>query len=481
MREGRQTPRLVIAPECSVSYGRDAGELSAAYGIVPDEWQQDVLDVWLAEDSRGQYAALSSGLSVPRQNGKNAVLEMREVYGTAVLGESILHTAHRVDTARKAFLRLASFFENPAHPEMCGLVKSIRRTNGQEGIELTNGGVIEFSSRVNGGKRGYTADVVVFDEAQELNDDQVEAIMSTMAAAPSGRRQLIYTGTPPTPVSYGTVFKRERDAALSGAKRQCWHEWSIEECIPRDALWDDVVDLCYETNPAMGIRLDEEFTEKEFRTLSTEGFARERLGWWRPDGNSYIDAVISRDKWDACLTDEPPEGGIFVYGVKFSPDGSLVSLCGCLKPEDGKPIIEHKRTAPMADGIGWLVNWLMERRDKAAQIVIDGKNGTQMLVERLISAGMPRKVLVTPSTGDVTAACSRLLDAVNDGLVTHSGQEYLTQSATQTERRRIGNSGGWGFRTTDSGQAEPIEACALALWQAETTKRKPGREAKVAF
>src|SRR5690606_40084508 len=79
----------------------------------------------------------------------------RSLYGMVALGEKFLHTAHEVKTARKAFLRIASFFENPRRwPELAELVKEIRRTNGQEAVVLHNGGSVEFvadrkSTRLN--------------------------------------------------------------------------------------------------------------------------------------------------------------------------------------------------------------------------------------------------------------------------------------------------------------------------------------------
>ena len=49
---------------------------------------------------------------------------MRELYGMVVLGERFLHTAHEVKTARKAFLRIAGFFENPRqYPELAAMAK----------------------------------------------------------------------------------------------------------------------------------------------------------------------------------------------------------------------------------------------------------------------------------------------------------------------------------------------------------------------
>src|SRR5690625_7789130 len=98
----------------------------------------------MGRKANGKWAAGRWGLAVPRQNGKNAVLEMVELFFMAVLGLKILHTAHEVKTARKAFLRIASFFEDERkYPELAEIVEYIRRTNGQEAIQLTNGGSIE--------------------------------------------------------------------------------------------------------------------------------------------------------------------------------------------------------------------------------------------------------------------------------------------------------------------------------------------------
>lgn len=64
----------------------------------------------------------------------------------------------------------------------------------QECIELWNGGSIEFSSRSRQGVRGFDGmSLIVFDEAQELTDDQIEAILATLAASSTGTRQIIYT------------------------------------------------------------------------------------------------------------------------------------------------------------------------------------------------------------------------------------------------------------------------------------------------
>src|SRR5699024_11968144 len=103
--------------------------------------------------------------------------EILELYALTILGLRVLHTAHEVKTARKAFLRLASFFENDReHPDLAGMVKSIRKANGQEAIFLTNGGAVEFIARSQDSGSGFTVDVLVCDQAQEYSGEATSAI-----------------------------------------------------------------------------------------------------------------------------------------------------------------------------------------------------------------------------------------------------------------------------------------------------------------
>ena len=183
-KTGAQKPRIRIEPERVWTDGEDAGALMAAYGNALDPWQQLILNCWLGKGADGAYTMTSAGLALPRQNGKNVCLEGREFYGLVVNGEKILHTAHQVRTAKKSFNRLARMFTDKRHPEIMDMVQGIRRTNGEEAILLQNGGSIEFSARSRQAARGFDGiSVVVYDEAQELTDDQVEAIMA--AAMPA--------------------------------------------------------------------------------------------------------------------------------------------------------------------------------------------------------------------------------------------------------------------------------------------------------
>jgi len=473
---GSQEPRLRVEPARAASDGELAAELMAAYAMALDSWQRNILDCWLGTDGAGKYTVTSAGLSLPRQNGKNVCLEAREFFGLVIRGERILHTAHQVRTSKKSFRRLAGLFTDRRHPEIMDLVRQIRYTNGEEAIELLNGGSIEYSARSRQAARGFDGiSLVVYDEAQELTDDQVEALMATLSASATGQRQLLYTGTPPYPGCPGEVFRRRRMVCLTQpGPHDAWHEWSVAADSVGDIKTGDT-SLWYATNPAMGIRLSEEFTGEELRSMTADGFSRERLGWWSPvlaEAESY---AIAAAAWDECRSIERKPEGKTAYGVKFTADGAEVCLAGAVIPENGTARISLIERKPTSVGTRWLADWLNDRYGRAACVVIDGRNGADVLVDRISEVWKAKGSVIRPKARDVVAAAGTLSDAVSERTVSwYQGQEALRDSAVTSTKRPI--AGGWGFGGANSA---PIEAAALALWGAKTSRRDPSRRMKI--
>lgn len=487
---------VAVRPPRGETFGDLAANFAAAYGLAADDWQREVLDEWLGQ-FRGSYAALTCGIAVPRQNGKNALLEIRELYGAVGLGEKILHTAHEVKTAQKHFRRLKYFFGNQAgdpaakFPELNALVEQIRSVNGQEAIFLKNGGSIELVARSKNSGRGFTVDVLVMDEAQELSDDALEALMPTTSSAPLGNPQWLYAGTPPGPNAMGEVFTRVRREALDGdSARLSWLEWSPPEGVPLNlddkALWRRV-------NPGVAAgRLQLAVIEGERKRFSDLGFARERLGQWaRVEGAGQALPVKA---WDAAAVDvsvAPPEGRL-VVGVKFSADGALAGLAVATRPAD--PLVPVRvdaiRLASMGEGTGWLVDWVLERQDRITQIVVDGKGSAQAFVDVLADAGFQtrRKVsressrrIRVPGVADVVSAHAAFLDAVRAGAVQHGRSEMLDAQVADATKRRIGRDGGFAWMPiSDSGNTTLLDAVTFAFWGARTvTRRAAGKKQKV--
>lgn len=476
MKHGNQFPRLRVEPVRTGTDGPDAALLMEAYGYKLDPWQQLVLSCWLGTDEDGNYTATIAGLSVPRQNGKNGTVEAREFFGLVVKGERILHTAHQTKTSKRSFRRLEAMFTDKRHPEIMALVKDIRYTNGEEAIELHNGGRIEFSTRTRQSARGFDGiSLVVYDEAQELTDDQIEATMATLAASSTGTRQVIYLGTPPYPGCPGTVFRRVRSTCTNEpGPNEAWHEWSVSgENV--DSINVEDPSLWYETNPAMGKRLTEEFTANELRTMSKDGFARERLGWWPPELTFKDDHAIPEIVWEACKSTDPKPDGKTAYGIKFTLDGSELALCGAAIPKDGPARISLIARKPTGYGVQWLADWLNERYNKASCVVIDGRNGADVLVDKIAGTWKAKDCIIRPGGKQILAAVSTLTNSLSEKTVTwFYGQEDLRDSALSSVKRPI--SGGWGFGGENSA---PIEAASLALWGAKTAKRDPNRKMRI--
>ena len=505
--KGQQTPRIRIEPERTGTDGTGAAMLMQAYGYTLDEWQQLVVNCWLGKDSAGNYTATSAGLSVPRQNGKTEALLARCFYGLVVNGEKILFTAHQMRCVKSMFRRLTGMFTDKRHPEVIKAVKQIRYGIGEESIELNNGGLIQFMSRSRQAARGFDGiSLVILDEAAEVTDEQLEAIMAVLSASSTGTRQIIYAGTPPYIGCVGDVFRRFRQACIVSAGRgeatkSSWHEWGVAADTLQEINTDDKR-LWYEANPALGYRLTEEFTTEEYRTLSPDGFARERLGWWAKPSEAVSELAIDTALWDRCRSDEAKPEGKTAYGVKFTADGSEVVLAGAIIPNDGRvmkfggaytekgnaeatpPIGTKARITllaiePTGNGLQWLADWLNERYRQAACVVIDGRNGADVLIEKLKPTGGGvwafKDSIIKPSAQNVVTAANMLLNDLREGSVTwYSEQEELRNSAITATKRTI--SGGWGFGGPTSA---PIEACSLALWGCKTSKRNPSRQMRL--
>lgn len=466
----RNAPRVHVAPKAADGYGDLAANLAGDYGLQPDDWQQTILDDWLAE-SKSRWSSLTCGLSVPRQNGKNGVIEMRELFGMVGRGEKVLHTAHQVKTAQKHFRRLKHFFgkrakdEAARFPELNALVTEVRNVNGQEMITLANGGSVEIVARSQGSGRGYTVDVIVCDEAQDLSDDDLEALLSTSSASPLQNPQWIFTGTPPGPRANGEVFTRVRDEALDGKSRKlCWHEWSCEAGVDLDdhQAW-------HQANPALGTRLLFDVVEGERGRFSDEGFARERLGMW---ASAAGDMVIDAQSWAAVGDEQSLATDRFAIAVDVSPDRLSASVALAGQRDDG---LWHIELDEQRSGVGWLVPYLtrlLEANPQIRALVIDGASPAASIIDDLKTA----KVKVTTTRArDMANACGQLYDGVMEQWLRHTNQPQVAYALSVARKRSLGDAWAWN-RKNAGADITSLVAATLALWGAQSAGvKKPAR------
>ena len=440
-------------------------DLAASAGLYLDDWQQWVLAQSLGERHDGRWSAFEVGLIVPRQNGKGSVLEARELFGLYLAKEPVIvHSAHLFKTSKEAMRRILSLIENTA--DLDRKVKKVTTQRGEECIELVNGSRLTFVARSASGGRGLSGDCLVLDEAFALKDEHMEALMPIMSARDNA--QIWYTTSPPLDVVTGEVLFGVRDRGESGSDPSlAWMDWGQPSGVDMDdpEVWAAA-------NPACGIRIMPEAIERERRTLTSEGFGRERLGIWPL---RIADALISPQEW-ADLVDLgsiPADPVAITVDVTPMRDFASIAIYGLRADGLGHvELIEHN------PGVDWVVERLVQLRDAhhPVAICLDATGPAGSLLLDLDKAGIkpaedPEKPrlgdLVVPSAREYAGACGAFVDAVRQKQLWHNGQApQLATAIAGVKPRTLGDAWAWGRRNS-SVDISPLVAVTLARWAFE--------------
>lgn len=417
IRLGRQTPTSSFILPYKKTYGKEAVDLYNLTGKKAQEWQELLLSDILAYNNDGLYVHTKFGYSIPRRNGKNEVVSIREMWGLQH-GEKILHTAHRTTTTHVAWERLLDLLTKAGVK-----VISSYRAFGKEHI-ITESGSIEFRTRTSKGGLGEGYDLLVIDEAQEYQDDQESALKYVVSD--SQNPQTIFCGTPPTPVSSGTVFLKFRESTLQGkGNNSGWAEWGVDkQTDPHDK------EAWYQANPSLGTILTERKIEDEIGNDDID-FNIQRLGLWI---QYSLKSEISEADWEKLKIGIVPtfKGKLFA-GVKYGQDGTNVSLSVAVKTEEGKIFVETIDCRSVRSGNDWIIAFL--KQADVSKIVIDGAGGQNKLAEDLKKEKIKKYVL--PTVKEIIMANSTFEQALfNDG-IRHNNQPSLTKVVTNCEKEQL--------------------------------------------
>lgn len=470
---GNQLPTSEVLVPSEGNDVLDAIDLMSEAGYELMDWQKYLLEAWMGFKSDGRWAAKTCANSTPRQNGKTLVICARALAEMLFYGGTVLYTSQLQKTSTETFREMSDILSKTKLRKYLA-PNGIKTALGREEIVLKSGARMKFIARTRNGGDGQHGSLLIFDEAQALDPQAQESFKYAISACQTKRRgQTIYNGTPPKDGDYGLLYEGIRNRAMGGlSKVTVWTEWSAGyggRCpdVSDRGLWE-------RTNPSWGILIMEEDTESELEDAhDPEKFAHQRLGWWT--GQKAAQTLIGEDEWNSLGADAPDTWDKLAYGVKLAPDGSIVTLSVAVL-KDGIGHVEFIRREPLAAGISWLVEWLMEpsRLNGMAALAIDGKVGADDLARRLITSGMSRNAVTVASPEFAANATAMLVNSVADGIVTHHPDPILDESATKSVRRKIGSSGAFGF---GGEHPEPVESAALALYAVKTTKRDPTRRA----
>ena len=456
-RLGRQTPTKSVVLPYENTYGKEAIDIYEKTGRQAQDWQKLLIYDMLSYNDEGLWVHTKFGYSVPRRNGKNEVITIREMYGL-IEGEQVLHTAHRTPTSSSAFYRLLKLLEDAGYKDKHDYIA--HKQYGLETIEFpSSDGKVSFRTRTSKGGLGEGFDLMIIDEAQEYQDDQETTLKYVVSS--SKNPQTLFCGTPPTMVSSGTVFMKMRNKALSGETENTgWAEWSV------DSMTDvHDVEAWYETNPSLGTIFTERIIKDEIGDDDLD-FNIQRLGYW---SKKNLKSFISEVQWNECkLTSLPELKGKLYVGIKFGIDGQNVAMSIACKTTSEKVFVESIDCQPRLNGNKWMLRFL--KQADIASITIDG-NGSATLEEEL--KDMKLKHIIIPKTSEVITANDVFKTSLDQGLVVHMGQPSLAQSVSNCQKRLIGSQGGYGYQRIKEGiDICLMESMVFAFWQAKTAKER---------
>lgn len=494
-----------------------------------DLWQRWWLTEACGVRPDGRWAAFEVCNICSRQNGKNQLLEVRELGGLFLFGEKmIIHTAHEFKAAAEHFRRVRDTISS--YDELSKRVKRVMTSHGDEAIELrpvptlifgpggkrvrqSVTGRLRFLARSRGSGRSFTADLVVYDEAMFLSDEQVGASMPTMRAVPNP--QMYYTASAGMKDSIQLASVRRRimrnDPTVMGA------EWSIDphsDTCPRDEVHgrkanhyvvcgkhDDRDDprSWAKANPAFGRRIFYDHVRREFAAMSPAAFDRELLGVgdWPAEEEAW--AVVTEAAWENCAMADP--GGAarpVAFAVDVNPEMTVATIAAAWeRPEAQPPRLvavpkqygpdgserPGKREQPRVvleiprgcsrEGTAWVVERLAElRRQWRPVAVCIPRNGpAAALADAAVHAGIDPLVA---TSGDEAAAFALMVTGIRDRKVIHLGRQNapaLWSAIASAETRDIGDGGrGWSRRNSEE-DITPITAATLAYWALNKKRR----------
>ncbi|MGL4255111.1 MAG: hypothetical protein ACRCSL_02180 [Microbacterium sp.] len=454
-------PSYSTVPSYDVTLGPEVADLCAEAGFDPDAGQRDILDAAFAVDGN-RPAMFEVGVVAPRQNIKTGVQKQIALGLTFLLERPlVIWSAHEAKTSHEAYLDLEALIEKSPF-----LARRTLKMNGAEGREYiqTRTGRILFRSRTKSGGRGLSGDDTILDEAFALQPSHMGALLPVMLTRPHA--QVFYGSS--SGLRESGVLRALRNRGRAGSERLAYFEWSdpqahsgceqidcdhhlgIVGCALDDrARW-------WATNPALGLRIDEEGIASLRRSMPPDEFAREVLGWWDDPVGAQDD--LTPETWQAAEDRDAKPLDPLRVAVDAAPDLSSAAVVVCGRDAGGALVVEVLRHGK---GVRWLEDMLppMLRKHRITKpVAILARSPIASRKEDLEHAGI--KLDVVPPA-EYARACQSFVVGIVEGGTKHRGEGALTAAALGAMRHSTDD--GFRFSRKNSGiDISPLIAAALA-------------------
>lgn len=469
-----------------------------AIGLGLFDWQNDVLREMLAVAADGKWAAYESTTVVARQNGKNEILIARELAAVVLLGDRlVIHSAHEAATSQKHFQRFQDLADQlPEVAKLLPVTKSrgFYTSNGKEHIQFRNGALIEFRTRQKRGARGFSAPLVVLDEAFDLPPKAVGSLMYTLRAKPNP--QVVKTSSPAH--THSVVLHTDRKRAQSPTEddtRFHYVEWANEPDVdPADP------EAWARSNPSAGLvapgfelnvqKFRNEWASARHNPELRAEFVREVVGVPDPAPLDGLDDLpIDLTSWANCGDgDSIPVAGTERVALSAPIDrhSAVFSVAGKRADNTAHVSVRHRvavkaaaaRSTDIPDEIDGDGDLLRDRVVDAAQklqtvhrwpIVLAPGDPARAWRTDLIAAGVELDEL---SAAEWAEACGAMMTAVDDGAIRHRNQADMNAAVAGLGVKPHGDVEVWSRRNS-SGDISSFIAATAALVRVPQTDIRP--------
>lgn len=338
------------------------------------------------------------------------------------------------NTAQETFLLMR---EACGHDAISPYVRRIRTAAGTESVEFTNGSRFRIISRTKTAGRGFSPDVLLFDEAFALNSEMLSATIPSLSARPNP--QIYYFSTAGSWQSEVLLNLRRRGHAKTSANLGYW-EWHAN---PGDDIRDE--GTWRKANPSYGILQTKDSVLRELDSMTQRSFERERLGIW---SESFTETAMDEEDVHGCVVEvprPPHDGRPMAWGVEVAADRSGAAIVACYRDDDGVPLVVLTDSRP---GAGWVPDRLGELSEtyNSECFAFDARGGLMDLMER---AGREHNIVTMPlKYGEYPAACAGFTQAVADRRIHIGRAPDLVRDAVNGTARMMPTGWVWDRRVT---------------------------------
>lgn len=469
-----------------------------------DPWQQLIFEDLFAVDANGNWANSEQGVLASRQQGKSRIIagyilahlflfpsENPETQKVILVSAHLVETAGNIYKIVRSTIKSYDFLDEKTEKLLDTLGNQEVQATPSKGQPEGMGNVIKFRSRQRGAGRGFSAQILVFDEAQIMSFDALNALDYTQSTF--SNTQMVFMGTVPQPEDICEVFEDLRDRGRTPAGEHDsvgWAEWSPEGAEDPDKapLIDyGAIETWAQAVPSLGYRIKLERIQKEWEKYkkNPEGFSKERLSIW-PSRRAEEEVRfndLDLTLWDAFgmpADAKPSKDMAWAIVPIIGLGGGYASVCAAARLPDERIAVVHLKSDEFRT---WVAQYLKEAAMNfpKSKLFVDGKNASA--IERdFFELGIDP---VKYSSTQIADAFEDFHMLYQQEKITHYNQPELLQSFSYAQPRKVGSMGYTWEGTNPNISPTQAQAATLAVYAAGDTKnftdKKPGKLVRLTY